>query len=49
MSLWCVFHVPRRMFELRQDGHQIVTSWVWRTTGHGERHRVGLYSLEVSQ
>ncbi|WP_044041172.1 helix-turn-helix domain-containing protein [Caballeronia insecticola] len=44
-----ILHVPRRVFELREAGHSIVTSWVWRTTEQGERHRVGLYSLEVSQ
>jgi hypothetical protein len=41
-----IIHPPRRIFELRQGGHKIVTSWVWRTTEAGERHRVGIYSLE---
>ena len=35
-------HVRRRVLELREAGHSITTSWVWRTTGQGERHRVGL-------
>lgn len=41
-----ILHVPRRVFELRKLGHRITTSWVWRTTEAGERHRVGLYALE---
>ena len=34
-------------FELRKLGHRITTAWVWRTTEAGERHRVGLYVLEM--
>ena len=41
-----IIHPPRRVFELRKLGHRITTSWVWRTTEAGERHRVGLYVLE---
>ncbi|WP_233863031.1 helix-turn-helix domain-containing protein [Paraburkholderia adhaesiva] len=41
-----ILHVPRRVFELRKLGHCITTSWVWRVTEAGERHRVGLYVLE---
>lgn len=41
-----ILHVPRRVFELRQQGHVITTSWIWRITEQGERHRVGLYDLE---
>jgi hypothetical protein len=41
-----IIHPPRRVFELRAAGHRITTSWVWRVTEQGGRHRVGLYSLE---
>ncbi|RLK36107.1 helix-turn-helix domain-containing protein [Cupriavidus plantarum] len=43
-----ILHVPRRVFELRQAGHPITTSWVWRVTEQGVRHRVGIYSLEAT-
>ncbi|MGH8787933.1 MAG: helix-turn-helix domain-containing protein [Cupriavidus necator] len=42
-----ILHAPRRVFELRHAGYIIVTSWVWRHTEQGVRHRVGVYSLEV--
>ncbi|MCG5073047.1 helix-turn-helix domain-containing protein [Paraburkholderia tagetis] len=41
-----IIHPPRRVFELRKLGHRITTSWTWRVTEAGERHRVGLYVLE---
>ncbi len=41
-----ILHVPRRVFELRKAGYGITTSWVWRITEKGERHRVGMYWLE---
>lgn len=44
-----IIHPPRRVFKLRKLGHRITTSWVWRTTEAGERHRVGLYALEGKQ
>ena len=40
-----ILHVPRRVFELRQAGHDIRTHWIWRTTEAGIRHRVGRYEL----
>lgn len=42
-----ILHVPRRVFELRGIGHPIVTSWIWKFTEQGVRHRVGIYSLEA--
>ncbi|QBQ97895.1 helix-turn-helix domain-containing protein [Paraburkholderia pallida] len=44
-----IIHPPRRVFELRQLGHDIQTGWCWRTTEAGERHRVGIYSLAVAR
>ncbi|MDB0569813.1 helix-turn-helix domain-containing protein [Ralstonia solanacearum] len=44
-----IIHPPRRVFELRREGWHIVTTWVWRITEAGERHRVGLYVLEGAQ
>ncbi len=41
-----IIHPPRRIFELRQSGHDIKTQWVERITEAGERHRVGQYVLE---
>jgi hypothetical protein len=43
-----IIHPPRRVFELRKLGHKITTTWVWRVTEAGERHRVGLYVLEAA-
>lgn len=43
-----ILHVPRRIFELRQAGYRIATTWVWRISEAGQRHRVGLYSLEAA-
>lgn len=40
-----ILHVPRRVFELRQAGHDIRTHWVWRFTEAGVKHRVGRYEL----
>ncbi|CAG4908321.1 helix-turn-helix domain-containing protein [Paraburkholderia saeva] len=44
-----ILHVPRRVFELRKSGHAIATAWVWRITEQGERHRVGIYTLDTAQ
>lgn len=41
-----ILHPPRRVYELRQAGYKITTSWVWRYSEQGVRHRVGIYSLE---
>jgi hypothetical protein len=41
-----IIHPPRRIFELRQRGHDIKTQWVERITEAGEHHRVGQYVLE---
>ncbi len=41
-----ILHVPRRVLELRRAGYRISTSWTWRFTENGGKHRVGVYSLE---
>ncbi len=43
-----ILHVPRRIFELRKMGYAITTEWVERITEAGERHKVGLYTLEAA-
>ncbi|WP_454731126.1 MULTISPECIES: helix-turn-helix domain-containing protein [Cupriavidus] len=40
-----ILHPPRRVFELREEGHHIVMTWEDRFTEQGKRHRVGVYSL----
>ncbi len=40
-----ILHVPRRIFELRQQGHNISTTWMDRVTEQGKAHRVGVYAL----
>ena len=40
-----ILHAPRRIFELRQEGHHIVLTWADRLTEQGKWHRVGVYSL----
>lgn len=44
-----IIHPPRRVFELRNLGHDILTGWCWRTTEAGESHRVGIYRLVLPQ
>ncbi|ULX55234.1 hypothetical protein A9P79_25700 [Cupriavidus taiwanensis] len=43
-----ILHAPRRIFELRQAGHDIALTWVDRLTEQGKWHRVGVYSLVVA-
>lgn len=40
-----ILHVPRRVLELRQEGHDIATTWAQRATEQGSAHRVGVYVL----
>jgi len=40
-----VYHVPARVLQLRQAGHDIVTHWRTVETEAGAAHRVGLYVL----
>jgi Helix-turn-helix domain len=40
-----VYHVPARVLQLRQAGHDIVTHWRTVETEAGATHRVGLYVL----
>ncbi|MGO4811902.1 helix-turn-helix domain-containing protein [Cupriavidus sp. 2MCAB6] len=38
--------VPRRVFELRAQGHKITMRLEWRATTDGKRHKVAVYTLE---
>lgn len=38
-------HAPRRIADLRVDGHLIVGSWVWQASAGGTMHRTVRYSL----
>ena len=40
-----VMHPAGRVFELREMGHNIVTTWTWDRDHEGRRHRVGRYAL----
>jgi hypothetical protein len=42
-----IVHLPRRVMELRKDGHSITTTWRTDYTEAGEPHRVGRYVLNV--
>ncbi len=44
-----VYHVPARILQLRQRGHEIVTHWQTVVTESGQTHRVGLYVLEAGR
>lgn len=39
------YYPPARVMQLRREGEQIDTHWVYTVTESGERHRVGLYVL----
>ncbi len=41
-----VYHVPARVLQLRQRGHEISTHWRTVETESGDKHRVGLYALK---
>jgi len=41
-----VYHVPARILQLRQQGHEIITHWQTVETESGDKHRVGLYALQ---
>lgn len=43
-----IFHPPRRICDLRESGHSIVTDWEYVDTGRGE-HRIGRYALLTDQ
>jgi hypothetical protein len=40
-----IYHPPRRIFELRAKGYNIITEWVIQETQKGKKHRIGLYVL----
>lgn len=40
-----IYYPPARVFELRKEDENIITSWVIVETEQGQFHRVGLYSL----
>jgi hypothetical protein len=40
-----VMHPAGRVFELRENGHNIVTVWTWANDHEGRAHRVGRYAL----
>lgn len=40
-----IYYPPARVFELRKEDENIITSWVIVETEQGQTHRVGLYSL----
>ena len=40
-----IMHPGGRVFELREMGHNIVTTWTWDTDHEGRRHRVARYTL----
>lgn len=40
-----IYHVPARIFQLRNGGDEILTAWATVETEQGQTHRVGLYSL----
>ncbi len=42
-----IVHPPRRVMELREEGHSITTTWRTDYTEAGEPHRVGRYVLNV--
>lgn len=42
-----VYHPPARVQQLREQGHKIDTHWQVIETESGDKHRVGLYVLEV--
>ena len=42
-----VYHCPARILQLRKGGHRIITHWQTIATEAGDKHRVGLYVLEV--
>ncbi len=44
-SLLDVLHPAMRVLELRQQGHQITTTWTRELTDCGRKHRVALYVL----
>jgi len=41
-----IMHPAMRVCELRKQGHNIVTNWVYQTDDAGIRHRVGVYTLD---
>jgi hypothetical protein len=40
-----IIHPPRRIMELRNEGHRIDTVWSYEPTECGRVHRVGRYHL----
>jgi len=40
-----VYHLPARIMELRNAGHNIITHWTMVETEAGKLHRVGNYML----
>jgi len=44
-----LYHPPARKLNLVQRGHAIQTTWRTVQTESGEKHRVGVYSLERGQ
>lgn len=38
-----IMHLPARIFELRGQGHDIQTDWIYEEDSNGVEHRNGLY------
>jgi len=41
-----IMHPAMRVCELRKQGHNIVTNWVYQADDAGISHRVGVYTLD---
>ena len=44
-----IYHPPKRIEELRDQGHHIVLHWIRIETEVGVVHRVGQYALRVTE
>ena len=40
-----IYHAPARVYELRNAGYRISTTWVWERDHLDRLHRVGRYAL----
>ena len=41
-----IIQLPRRIWDLKREGHQIEREWIYRTNRYGDRVRIAEYSLE---